>query len=90
MNEKAAHAVRTKRDSSMRVGLKLVREGNAAGFVTAGNTGAAMATAMMVLGDLGTGWMALARLFGNFYASLGEPFTHVRKSFEEWEKEQGK
>jgi glycerol-3-phosphate acyltransferase PlsX len=36
----------------MRVGLKLVREGNAAGFVTAGNTGAAMATAKMVLGAL--------------------------------------
>ena len=44
MEEKAAHAVRTKKDSSMRVGLKLVREGHAAGFVTAGNTGAAMAT----------------------------------------------
>jgi glycerol-3-phosphate acyltransferase PlsX len=52
MDEKAAHAVRTKRDSSMRVGLKLVREGKAAGFVTAGNTGAAMATAKMVLGAL--------------------------------------
>jgi glycerol-3-phosphate acyltransferase PlsX len=52
MDEKAAHAVRTKKDSSMRVGLKLVREGKAAGFVTAGNTGAAMATAKMVLGAL--------------------------------------
>jgi glycerol-3-phosphate acyltransferase PlsX len=52
MDEKAAHAVRTKRDSSLRVGLKLVREGAAAGFVTAGNTGAAMATAKMVLGAL--------------------------------------
>jgi glycerol-3-phosphate acyltransferase PlsX len=52
MDEKAAHAVRTKRDSSLRVGLKLVREGKAAGFVTAGNTGAAMATAKMVLGAL--------------------------------------
>ena len=52
MEEKAAHAVRTKNDSSMRVGLKLVREHKAAGFVTAGNTGAAMATAKMVLGAL--------------------------------------
>ena len=52
MEEKAAHAVRIKKDSSMRVGLKLVREGKAAGFVTAGNTGAAMATAKMVLGAL--------------------------------------
>ncbi len=52
MDEKAAHAVRTKRDSSLRVGLKLVREGKAAGFVTAGNTGAAMASAKMVLGAI--------------------------------------
>src|SRR6201993_301174 len=52
MDEKAAHAVRTKRDSSMRVGLKLVREKKVAGFITAGNTGAAMATAKMVLGTL--------------------------------------
>src|ERR1700712_5690079 len=52
MTDKAAQAVRTKRDSSMRVGLKMVREGRAAGFLTAGNTGAAMATAKMVLGML--------------------------------------
>jgi phosphate acyltransferase len=52
MDEKAAHAVRSKKDSSMRVGLKLVREHKAVGFVTAGNTGAAMATAKMVLGAL--------------------------------------
>src|SRR5437879_13466890 len=52
MDDKAAKAVRSKRDSSMRVGLRLVREGRAGGFVTAGNTGAAMATAKMVLGAL--------------------------------------
>lgn len=52
MGDKAALAVRSKRDSTMRVGLKMVREGKAAGFVTAGNTGAAMATAKMVLGSL--------------------------------------
>lgn len=52
MDEKAANAVRSKRDSSMRVGLKLVRDKTVAGFVTAGNTGAAMATAKMVLGTL--------------------------------------
>jgi phosphate acyltransferase len=52
MSEKAAHAVRSKRDSSMHVGLRLVRQGDASGFVTAGNTGAAMATAKMVLGAL--------------------------------------
>ncbi len=52
MEDKAAAAVRSKRDSSMRVGLKRVREGSALGFFTAGNTGAAMATAKMVLGGL--------------------------------------
>src|SRR5437660_5307987 len=52
MHDKAAQAVRAKRDSSIRVGLRLVRESVASGFVTAGNTGAAMATAKMVLGAL--------------------------------------
>src|SRR5689334_20172559 len=35
-----------------------------------------------------TKYHPLARLFGNFYASLGEPFTHVRQSYEEWLKDQ--
>jgi glycerol-3-phosphate acyltransferase PlsX len=52
MTDKAASAVRSKRDSTMRVGIKMVREGRAAGFFTAGNTGAAMATAKMVFGML--------------------------------------
>jgi phosphate acyltransferase len=64
MGEKIAVAVRAKRDSSMRVGLRLVREGRADGFVTAGNTGAAMATAKMVLGALpGVDRPALAAVF---------------------------
>ncbi len=64
MHEKAAQAVRAKRDSTMRVGCRLVREGNAAGFVTAGNTGAAMATAKVVLGGLpGVDRPALAAVF---------------------------
>src|SRR3954471_2811497 len=64
MRDKAAQAVRAKRDSSQRVGLRLCREGRAAGFVTAGNTGAAMATAKMVLGALpGVDRPALAAVF---------------------------
>src|SRR4051812_43148551 len=64
MHEKAAQAVRSKRDSSMRVGLRLVGEGRAQGFVTAGNTGAAMATAKMVLGALpGVDRPSLAAVF---------------------------
>ena len=66
MQEKAAHAVRNKRNSTMRVGLRLVKNGQAAGFVTAGNTGAAMATAKMVLGALpGVDRPALAAVFPN-------------------------
>jgi glycerol-3-phosphate acyltransferase PlsX len=64
MREPAARAVRAKRDSSIRVGLRLVRQGQAAGFVTAGNTGAAMAAAKMVLGTLaGVDRPALAAVF---------------------------
>jgi phosphate acyltransferase len=64
MEDKAVQAVRSKRDSSMRVGLRLVREGRADGFVTAGNTGAAMASAKMVLGALkGVDRPALAAVF---------------------------
>ncbi|SRR5579871_5123872 len=64
MHEKAAQAVRSKRDSTMRVGLRQVRDLHARGFVTAGNTGAAMATAKMVLGALpGVDRPALAAVF---------------------------
>ena len=52
MDEKAATAIRKKPGSSMRVGLRLVKENKVAGFLTAGNTGAAMALAKMVLGAL--------------------------------------
>src|SRR5437763_9489356 len=52
MDEPVATAVRRKKRSSLRVGTKLVTEGRADGFVSAGNTGAAMATAKMVIGML--------------------------------------
>jgi phosphate acyltransferase len=62
--EDKVEAIRAKRDSSMRVGLRMVREGQAAGFVTAGNTGAAMATAKIVLGAVpGVDRPALAAVF---------------------------
>ena len=64
MDEKAAQAVKTKRDSSMRVALRLVKDGSAQGFVSAGNTGAAMVTAKMVLGVIpGVDRPALATVF---------------------------
>jgi glycerol-3-phosphate acyltransferase PlsX len=62
--EDKVEAIRAKRDSSMRVGLRLVREGQANGFVSAGNTGAAMATAKIVLGAMpGVDRPALAAVF---------------------------
>lgn len=64
MDDSAARAVRTKRDSSIRVASRLVREGAAHGVVTAGNTGAAMATAKMVQGMIrGVDRPALASAF---------------------------
>jgi phosphate acyltransferase len=71
MHEKAAHAVRAKKDSSMHVGMRLVRDKLASGFVTAGNTGAAMATAKLVLRALpGVDRPALAAVFPT---SAGKP-----------------
>lgn len=64
MEDSAARAVRTKRDSSIRVASRLVRDGVAQGFVSAGNTGAVMATAKMVQGMIpGVDRPALASAF---------------------------
>src|SRR5688500_15134027 len=43
MDESPASALRTKKDSSMRVAINLVKTGEAHGCVSAGNTGALMA-----------------------------------------------
>src|SRR5260370_1354366 len=64
MADSAARAVRTKRDSSIRVASRLVREGVAQCVVSAGNTGAVMATAKMVQGMIrGVDRPALASAF---------------------------
>jgi glycerol-3-phosphate acyltransferase PlsX len=64
MEDSAAKAVRQKRDSSIRVAARLVAEGAADGFVSAGNTGAVMATAKVVQGMLpGVDRPALASVF---------------------------
>jgi glycerol-3-phosphate acyltransferase PlsX len=52
MDESPANAVKRKKDSSMRVALDLVRSGEAQAAVSAGNTGALMATAHFVLRTL--------------------------------------
>lgn len=49
MDESPAIALRSKKDSSMRVAINLVHEGRADACVSAGNTGALMATARFVL-----------------------------------------
>jgi glycerol-3-phosphate acyltransferase PlsX len=52
MSDSVAKAVRSKRDSSIRVAARLVREGYAQGLVSAGNTGAVMMTSKLVIGTL--------------------------------------
>lgn len=52
MDELPSHALRNKKDSSMRVAINLVKEGKADACVSAGNTGALMATARYVLKTL--------------------------------------
>ncbi|MBF0446840.1 MAG: phosphate acyltransferase PlsX [Magnetococcales bacterium] len=52
MGEKPAVALRKKKDSSMRVGCNLVKEGQVDAFVSSGNSGALMATARFVLKTL--------------------------------------
>ena len=49
MDEPIASALRSKRDSSMRVALNLVKSGEAQACVSAGNTGALMAVSRFVL-----------------------------------------
>lgn len=50
MDEHAANAARRKPNSSIHVALKEVREGRATAMLSAGNSGAAMAAALFVLG----------------------------------------
>jgi glycerol-3-phosphate acyltransferase PlsX len=47
MNDKPSTVGKQKPNSSMQIGMNLVRDGSAHGFVTAGNTGAAHAIAML-------------------------------------------
>ncbi len=52
MEEHGATAARHKRNASINVGLREVKEGRAIAFVSAGNTGAVMAGSIMVLGRM--------------------------------------
>src|SRR6202030_83301 len=52
MSDSPSHAFRKKRDSSVHVAARLVKSGKADAMVSAGNTGAVMATALFTLGTL--------------------------------------
>ena len=52
MTDKPAETARGKAKNSMAIGMELVKEGKADAFVTAGNTGGAMANALFRLGRI--------------------------------------
>src|SRR5260370_37257269 len=52
MDDAPLESLLGKPDSSMHVGLDLVKTGGADGFVSAGNSGAIMAAAMAILGTM--------------------------------------
>jgi glycerol-3-phosphate acyltransferase PlsX len=64
MEDSAAKAARSRRDSSMHVACRLVSAGQANAFVSAGNTGACMAISKMVMGKIpGVDRPALSAVF---------------------------
>ena len=66
MNDHPAQAFRRKKDSSVHVAARLVREAKADGLVSAGNTGAVMTVARFLLGALeSVDRVALAAPFPN-------------------------
>jgi phosphate acyltransferase len=66
MHEPATAALRRKRNSSIRIAANCVRDGRAAGLVSAGHTGAAMVSAKMVVGSIeGVDRPALAAILPN-------------------------
>jgi glycerol-3-phosphate acyltransferase PlsX len=64
MHEDPARAVREKKDSSIMVAARLVKEGEAEAVISAGSTGAALAAAAFVIGRLkGVSRPAIASVF---------------------------
>ncbi len=64
MGEHAAASIRKKKDSSLRVCFELIKQGKAQAMVSAGNSGAVMAGALLVLGRIaGVERPAIAALF---------------------------
>lgn len=50
MHESPSTALRKKKDSSIKIGLEMVKSGRADAFVSAGHSGAVMATSLLLLG----------------------------------------
>ncbi|WDV47661.1 phosphate acyltransferase PlsX [Clostridiaceae bacterium M8S5] len=68
--DKPAKAIRRKKDSSLVVGMQLIKEGKADAFVSAGNTGALLAGGLFIVGRIkGIDRPAIAP----FYPSKGGP-----------------
>lgn len=89
MDEPAITPIRKKRRSSIRICAELVKEGRAQAMVTAGNTGAAMISAKMVIGTVaGVDRPALAAVLPNVQgrtvlldvgANVGTKANHLRE-----------
>ncbi len=88
MHEHPAAAVKSKKDSSMTVALRSVKDGKSDAFVTAGNTGGALAAALFGLGRIkGIKRPALSTIFPSnsergycFLLDIGAN-TNVRPEF---------
>ncbi len=66
MHEPPATAIRKKKDASISVALRLIREGRAEAMVSAGNTGAVVASALITIGRLhGVSRPAISTLWPN-------------------------
>jgi glycerol-3-phosphate acyltransferase PlsX len=74
MDDKPSQVIREKTDSSMHVGINMVKNGSADAFVTAGNTGAALGIAML----RGVG---LGRIPGVKRPALGVNFPTPERPF---------
>jgi len=74
MKDEATVALKTKTDSSIAIGMKLVKERKADAFVSAGNTGAMLSTATLRLGRIN----GVSRpTIGSFFPTLNENPTLV-------------
>lgn len=71
MDDHAVQAIRRKKNSSIAVGLRMVRDGEAEAFVSAGHSGATMAGAVFILGRIkGVDRPALITVFPSLHGQI--------------------